>query len=141
MGEYSIVHLSYSRQISLTLQRVLRHRPSRDGERRGGSLAMATITTDERALALSRANGDLLVLTHVYTATLVVGLGGLFGLLQGLSRANMIVMPPWFDYYRMLTVHGVLMALVFTTFFITGLMTLATYRSMPRLRSVALGWL
>jgi cytochrome c oxidase subunit 1 len=101
---------------------------------------MATITTDERALALSRANGDLLVLTHVYTATLVVGLGGLFGLLQGLSRANMIVMPPWFDYYRMLTVHGVLMALVFTTFFITGLMTLATYRSMPRLRSVALGW-
>lgn len=49
-------------------------------------------------------------------------------------------MPAWFDYYRMLTVHGVLMALVFTTFFITGLMTFATYRSIRRVRSVALGW-
>ena len=96
--------------------------------------------TEERALAVSRADGDLLVLTHIYTATLVVGIGGLFGLLQGLSRANMIVMPPWFDYYRMLTVHGVLMALVFTTFFITGLMTFATYRTIPRLRSVHWGW-
>jgi cytochrome c oxidase subunit 1 len=99
-----------------------------------------SVKVDERALELSRVHGDLLVLTHIYTATLVVGLGGLFGLLQGFSRANFIVMPAWFDYYRMLTVHGVLMALVFTTFFITGLMTFATYRSIPRARSVALGW-
>lgn len=90
--------------------------------------------------ALSRANGDLLVLAHVYTATLVLGIGALFGLLQGLSRANLIAMPVWFDYYRMLTAHGVLMALVFTTFFITGLFTYAVYRTIPRDRSVRLGW-
>ena len=94
---------------------------------------------DESA-ALSRAHGDLLVLTHIYTATLVLGVGALFGMLQGLSRANLIVMPPWFDYYRMLTAHGVLMALVFTTFFITGFFTYSVYTTMPRVRSTRLGW-
>jgi cytochrome c oxidase subunit 1 len=97
-------------------------------------------TTDD-ALELSRAGGDLLVLTHIYTATLVLGIGALFGMLQGLSRANLIVMPASFDYYRTLTAHGVLMALVFTTFFITGLFTYSTYRSIPRVRSMRLGWI
>ena len=92
-------------------------------------------------LALSRAGGDLLALAHIYTATLVLGVGALFGLLQAFSRANLIVMPPAFDYYRMLTAHGVLMALVFTTFFITGLFTFAVYRTIPRERSTRLGWI
>ncbi len=81
------------------------------------------------------------MLTHIYTATLVLGLGALFGLLQGFSRANWIVMPAWFDYYRMLTAHGVLMALVFTTFFIMGLFTYCTYTSIPRDRSTKLNWI
>jgi cytochrome c oxidase subunit 1 len=95
----------------------------------------------EPLAALSRAGGNLLALTHIYTATLVLGIGALFGMLQGFSRANLIVMPAAFDYYRMLTAHGVLMALVFTTFFITGLFTYCTYHSMPRVRSLRLGWL
>jgi cytochrome c oxidase subunit 1 len=49
-------------------------------------------------------------------------------------------MPAWFDYYRMLTVHGVLMALVFTTFFITGFFTYSVYHTIPRVRSTTLGW-
>ena len=89
---------------------------------------------------LERASGNRLVIAHLYTATLVLGLGALFGMLQGFSRANWIVMPPWFDYYRMLTAHGVLMALVFTTFFITGLFTYATYTTIPRERSMTLNW-
>jgi cytochrome c oxidase subunit 1 len=93
-----------------------------------------------REFELSKAGGDLLVLTHIYTATLVLGFGALFGLLQGFSRANWIVMPAWFDYYRMLTAHGVLMALVFTTFFIMGLFTYCTYTAIPRVRSLALNW-
>ncbi|HXP92568.1 MAG TPA: cbb3-type cytochrome c oxidase subunit I, partial [Candidatus Binatia bacterium] len=104
---------------------------------------MATQSTPggiPQTIELSRAQGDLLVLTHIYTATAALIVGALFGLLQGFSRANFIVMPPWFDYYRMLTAHGVLMALVFTTFFITGLMTFSTYRTIPRVRSVRLGW-
>ena len=86
------------------------------------------------------AHENILVTAHVYTATAALVIGAFFGLLQGLSRANAIVIPASFDYYRVLTAHGVLMALVFTTFFITGLMTFATYRSIPRVRSVTLGW-
>jgi cytochrome c oxidase subunit 1 len=97
-----------------------------------------TVNRDE---LVSRASGDLLALTHIYTATLVLGLGGLFGMLQGFSRANLIVMPDWFDYYRMLTAHGVLMALVFTTFFICGFFTWSTYQSIERTRSVTVGWI
>jgi cytochrome c oxidase subunit 1 len=93
------------------------------------------------AIRFSVAKENLLVLAHIYTATAALTLGALFGLLQGFSRANWIVMPPEFDYYRVLTAHGVLMALVFTTFFITGLLTFATYRSIPRVRSVRLGWI
>ncbi len=82
-----------------------------------------------------------LILWHIYTATGALALGALFGLLQGFSRANFLVMPSWFDYYRMLTAHGVLMALVFTTFFITGLCTFAVYRQIERSeRSLTLAW-
>ena len=48
--------------------------------------------------------------------------------------------PSWFDYYRIFTMHGVLMALVFTTFFITGLSLFVTYRAIPRERNLAVGW-
>jgi cytochrome c oxidase subunit 1 len=90
--------------------------------------------------SVGRENG--LVLAHIYTSTAALVLGALFGLLQGFSRANFIVIPAWFDYYRILTAHGVLMALVFTTFFITGLFTFVTYRSIPRPdREVKLGWI
>jgi cytochrome c oxidase subunit 1 len=92
-------------------------------------------------LRYSVASENLLVLAHIYTATAALALGAFFGVLQGFSRANFIVMPASFDYYRTLTAHGVLMALVFTTFFITGLFTFATYRSIPRIRSVRLGWI
>jgi cytochrome c oxidase subunit I len=81
------------------------------------------------------------VIAHIYTATAAIAVGAIFGALQGLSRASAFAAPGWFDYYRMLTMHGVLMALVFTTFFITGLCLFVTYRSIPRpVRSVALGW-
>jgi cytochrome c oxidase subunit 1 len=102
---------------------------------------VTAVATGERDLALSRAGGNLLALTHIYTATLVLGIGALFGLLQGFSRAGLMALPAAFDYYRMLTAHGVLMALVFTTFFITGLFTYAIYETIPRVRSLRLGWI
>ena len=92
-------------------------------------------------ISVATARENVLVLWHVYTAMGALTLGALFGLLQGFSRADFIVMPDYFDYYRMLTAHGVLMALVFTTFFITGLCTLATYRQIVRDdRPLWLGW-
>ena len=81
-----------------------------------------------------------LSLAYVYTATGALVIGAVFGLLQGYSRAKAFVAPAWFDYYRMLTAHGVLMALVFTTFFICGLSLFLVYRAVPRERSLKLGW-
>ncbi|MBV8596222.1 MAG: cbb3-type cytochrome c oxidase subunit I [Candidatus Eremiobacteraeota bacterium] len=82
-----------------------------------------------------------LVIAHMYFATIALMVGASFGLLQALSRAQWAAAPAWFDYYRMLTAHGVLNAIVFTTFFICGLATLLTYRAIPRERSLWIGWL
>lgn len=92
-------------------------------------------------VAEAHAAENRLVLAHIYTATIALAAGALFGLLQGLSRANWIVIPQTFDYYRVLTVHGVLMALVFTTFFITGLAMYGTFRSIQRERTVVFAWM
>lgn len=82
-----------------------------------------------------------LVITHVYFATIALMVGASFGLFQAFSRAGWLKLPSWFDYYRMLTAHGVLNAIVFTTFFICGLATLMVYRAIPRDRSLITGWL
>jgi cytochrome c oxidase subunit I len=87
---------------------------------------------------VARENG--LPLAYVYTATGAIVVGAIFGVLQGFSRANLFVAPHWFDYYRMLTAHGVLMAIVFTTFFICGLSLFLVYRAVPRERALVLGW-
>ncbi len=63
------------------------------------------------------------VIAHIYTATAAIALGAVFGVFQGFARTGTFGAPGWFDYYRTLTMHGVLMALVFTTFFITGTFT------------------
>jgi heme/copper-type cytochrome/quinol oxidase subunit 1 len=80
------------------------------------------------------------VIAHIYTATAAIALGAIFGVFQGFARTGAFGAPGWFDYYRILTMHGVLMALVFTTFFITGLSLFVTYRSIPRERKLAAGW-
>src|SRR5579863_2823755 len=85
-------------------------------------------------------NENYLAIAHIYTATAAIALGAVFGVFQGFSRAGALTAPSWFDYYRILTMHGVLMALVFTTFFITGLSLFVTYRAIPRERKVAMGW-
>jgi cytochrome c oxidase subunit 1 len=81
-----------------------------------------------------------LVIAHIYTATAAVALGALFGVFQAFARTGAFNAPGWFDYYRVLTMHGVLMALVFTTFFITGLCHFVTYRAIPRARKLGMAW-
>jgi cytochrome c oxidase subunit 1 len=89
-----------------------------------------------------RESENRVVLAHIYTATAAIVAGAFFGVMQGMSRASAFIAPAWFDYYRILTMHGVLMALVFTTFFITGLSLFVTYRSIERPnRSVRPGWI
>ncbi|MBO1912924.1 cbb3-type cytochrome c oxidase subunit I, partial [Microvirga sp. 3-52] len=52
-----------------------------------------------------------------FTSLLV---GGLMGLLQTFVRSGKYTLPFGIDYYTILTVHGVILGLVMTTFFIIG---------------------
>ena len=62
---------------------------------------------------------EKLALAHLWVAILAFGIASAMALMQSLSRANLDL--PWRTagmYYLSVTAHGVLMALVFTTFFI-----------------------
>ncbi|MGY3716488.1 b(o/a)3-type cytochrome-c oxidase subunit 1 [Sutcliffiella cohnii] len=61
-----------------------------------------------------------LAMAHLYVAFIALLLGGLAGLLQVLVRTGEFQLPGNIGYYQILTVHGVLLALVLTTFFIIG---------------------
>lgn len=63
-----------------------------------------------------------LVLAHIWVATLAFGVAASMAVMQAISRANLEL--PFRSarmYYMSVTAHGVLMALVFTTFFIMAL--------------------
>lgn len=66
------------------------------------------IASGERKLALWNIG-------VAYAAFLI---GTLAGLLQVFIRNDKLQLPAWLDYYQILTAHGVLLALIFTTFFI-----------------------
>jgi len=57
---------------------------------------------------------------HIVIAFIAFLLGILGGVLQALSRAGVVELPSWLGYYQLLTAHGVLLALVFTTYIIFG---------------------
>jgi cytochrome c oxidase subunit 1 len=79
-----------------------------------------------------------LVGAHLVVALVALGVGGIFGVLQALSTGGVqlyglvnraLPAPVQVNYYEGLTIHGVMMALVFTTFFICGLLAFVTARS------------
>lgn len=71
-----------------------------------------------------------LVLAHVVAAFAALLLGGIAGLLQSLQHSGRIEIPFGIGYYQLLTAHGILMALVFTTFFILGFLHSGMAQSM-----------
>ncbi|WP_054584686.1 b(o/a)3-type cytochrome-c oxidase subunit 1 [Halolamina pelagica] len=80
----------------------------------------------------------------LWIAFAAFGVGALFGLIQALHRTNTLRIIPSADYYTILTGHGVLLALVFTTFGIAGLFHWANTRSLgvsPTNRRLTQGWL
>ncbi|WP_409368976.1 b(o/a)3-type cytochrome-c oxidase subunit 1 [Lysinibacillus sp. 38-6] len=83
-----------------------------------------------------------LALAHVYVAFIALLLGGLAGLLQVFVRSGQFTLPAGIGYYQVLTVHGVLLGLILTTFFIFGFQiasvsrTSGTFTDKQRL----LGW-
>ncbi|MCD9020696.1 b(o/a)3-type cytochrome-c oxidase subunit 1 [Cohnella silvisoli] len=69
--------------------------------------------------SFDRGDGKL-VLAHILFAFGALLIGGIAGMLQGMVRGGMMTLPGNIGYYELLTAHGVLMALIFTTYFIIG---------------------
>ena len=61
-----------------------------------------------------------LYMSFMYVTYISLLVGGLMGLLQTLVRSDKFTLPFGIDYYTILTVHGVILGLVLTTFFIIG---------------------
>ncbi|WP_042346488.1 b(o/a)3-type cytochrome-c oxidase subunit 1 [Bacillus massiliigorillae] len=84
-----------------------------------------------------------LAMAHFYVAFIALALGGLAGLLQVLVRTGKVELPFGIQYYQVLTVHGVLLGLILTTFFILGFQFAAVSRTTAALTNGArrVGWL
>ncbi|RPI22446.1 MAG: cytochrome C oxidase subunit I, partial [Actinobacteria bacterium] len=92
----------------------------------------------ERAPTYQLTRGDRRFIgLHLIFAVLALTIGSLFGPLQafqwsGLDLYQYLEPIGLENYYKGLTIHGVLNALVWTTFFITGFLTLATIAGLRR---------
>jgi len=102
----------------------------------GGERAAAV---EERAAATARRHR--LEVLHFAVAVAAFGLAAVMGVTQSLSRAGFEV--PFRNeavYYVSMTAHGVLMAIVFTTFFIMGLGYLLLRETLGRIALEGLAW-
>ncbi|MEL3972793.1 cbb3-type cytochrome c oxidase subunit I [Rossellomorea oryzaecorticis] len=79
--------------------------------------------------------------TYLLVSFIALLLGGVLGLLQGLNRAGLLQLPPWLNYYQVLTAHGVLLVLVLTAFFTIGYFYAALSHTLggllPKVRKMA----
>ncbi|WP_078382465.1 b(o/a)3-type cytochrome-c oxidase subunit 1 [Sutcliffiella halmapala] len=83
-----------------------------------------------------------LSMAYIYIAFGALFLGTMAGVVQGLVRGGLIELPYSISYYQLLTAHGVLLALVLTTFFIFGFLHAGMSRTMGAMSSLErrLGW-
>ena len=85
--------------------------------------------------------GHLLAGSHIGVAVAAFGLAAIMGVLQGLSIADIdFPMRSESLYYMAVTAHGVLMALVFTIFFIMGLGYVFAQESLGRIVGRPAAW-
>ncbi|SDN03701.1 cytochrome c oxidase subunit 1 [Psychrobacillus sp. OK028] len=102
-------------------------------------------TIKEKALGFTivdRRDGKL-ALANMYVAFIALFIGGLCGLLQVLVRSGKFTLPWGIGYYQVLTVHGVLLGLILTTYFILGFQIAAMSRTSGTFtdKQRLLGWI
>jgi len=92
-------------------------------------------------MPFDRKDGKL-VIAHMVVAFTALLIGVICGLLQGLVRGGVIELPAGIGYYQVLTVHGTLLALIFTTYFIIGFIYAGLNKTMGKLIGIVkrLGW-
>lgn len=69
---------------------------------------------------LKIVTSNTLALTNFATAFVLLLVGGFLGLIQGLNRAGVLEIVGGINYYEVLTLHGILLILAFTTLFMNG---------------------
>ncbi|WP_338368197.1 cbb3-type cytochrome c oxidase subunit I, partial [Enterococcus faecium] len=79
-------------------------------------------------IKVDRRDGKL-GMAYFYVAFIALAVGGMAGLLQVLVRSGKFQLPAGIGYYQILTVHGVVLGLVLTTFFIMGFQIVAVSRT------------
>ena len=82
-----------------------------------------------------------LILSHIWVAVLAFGVAAAMAMMQAISRANLEV--PYRSarmYYMSVTAHGVLMALVFTTFIIMALGYTVAQRENGQIKWPRVAW-
>jgi cytochrome c oxidase subunit 1 len=82
-----------------------------------------------------------LVLSHFWVAVTAFGIGSMMAVMQALARAGVEL--PFGTanlYYLSVTAHGVLLALVFTTFFIMAIGYLVVETTLGRIVGQAWAW-
>ncbi|MCR2823501.1 cbb3-type cytochrome c oxidase subunit I [Lederbergia panacisoli] len=85
------------------------------------ALVRKTTFKDKANKALGISPEDaILTKSYLLVAFAALLVGGILGLLQGLNRAGLLELPSWFNYYQVLTAHGLLLVLVLTAFFTIG---------------------
>ncbi|UTR08872.1 cbb3-type cytochrome c oxidase subunit I [Evansella sp. LMS18] len=93
-----------------------------------------------KALGINEEDA-LITKTYMIVAFTALLIGGTLGLLQGLNRAGLLELPVWFNYYQVLTAHGLLLVLVLTAFFTIGYFYAAMSHSLggllPKVRKMA----
>jgi len=96
--------------------------------------ASTATDTEGRLAFVERYPADARIIRWCFLIAFgALGVGGLFGMIQALHRTGVFRgFVSSTDYYTILTGHGVLLALVFTTFFIVGLFTWATVKGFER---------
>lgn len=72
-----------------------------------------------KVLGVNTADANI-TLTYFSIAFITIFVGGFLGLSQGLNRAGLLELPTSFDYYQVLTAHGILLVLVFSVLFVIG---------------------
>ncbi|HLR08099.1 MAG TPA: b(o/a)3-type cytochrome-c oxidase subunit 1 [Bacillota bacterium] len=73
-----------------------------------------------KSLRSIHAKDAKLTMAHMFIAFSALLIGATAGLLQTLVRSGKVTLPAGIDYYQILTLHGVILGLVLTTFFILG---------------------
>ncbi len=81
-----------------------------------------------------------LALWFIAVAYIAFLIGTLMGLLQVFIRNDALNLPSWVDYYQILTAHGVLLALIFTTYFIFGFFITGMSKSLGSFGPKVLLW-